>query len=118
LEEILDLRLIGDVHRHEDAVELLGDARTVDLVEIADDHLRALGDELPRGREADPAASAGDDADLAVELSHLFSLLPLVAADQLSVEMKTFFTSEKESGASGPSSRPSPDCLNPPKGVQ
>src|ERR1700744_3083886 len=31
--------------------------------------------------------------------------------------MKTFFSSVKASGASGPSSRPSPDCLNPPNGV-
>src|ERR1700753_996568 len=32
--------------------------------------------------------------------------------------MKTFFSSVKASGASGPSSRPSPDCLNPPNGVE
>src|ERR1700733_10991941 len=32
--------------------------------------------------------------------------------------MKTFLTSVNESSASGPSSRPSPDCLNPPNGVQ
>src|SRR5579875_3523764 len=32
--------------------------------------------------------------------------------------MKTFFSSVKASAASGPSSRPSPDCLNPPNGVE
>src|SRR5213595_394870 len=32
--------------------------------------------------------------------------------------MKTFLTSLKESSASGPSSRPRPDCLKPPNGVQ
>src|SRR5215472_2863665 len=32
--------------------------------------------------------------------------------------MKTFLISVKESSASGPSSRPRPDCLNPPNGVQ
>jgi hypothetical protein len=35
-----------------------------------------------------------------------------------SSEMKTFLVSVKACGASGPSSRPSPDCLNPPNGVQ
>src|SRR5215475_5302400 len=32
--------------------------------------------------------------------------------------MNTFFVSVKASSASGPSSLPSPDCLNPPNGVQ
>src|SRR5215471_7114042 len=32
--------------------------------------------------------------------------------------MKTFLTSVKASTASGPSSRPRPDCLKPPNGVQ
>ena len=32
--------------------------------------------------------------------------------------MKTFFTSLNASRASGPSSRPMPDCLAPPNGVQ
>ena len=32
--------------------------------------------------------------------------------------MKTFLISVNASSASGPSSRPSPDCLNPPNGVQ
>ena len=38
--------------------------------------------------------------------------------DHSSVLMKTFLVSVKAAGASGPSSRPSPDCLNPPNGVQ
>src|SRR5580692_3462442 len=32
--------------------------------------------------------------------------------------MNTFLVSEKASSASGPSSRPRPDCLNPPNGVE
>lgn len=32
--------------------------------------------------------------------------------------MNTFLVSVNDSTASGPSSLPSPDCLNPPKGVQ
>ena len=32
--------------------------------------------------------------------------------------MNTFLVSVNASGASGPSSRPRPDCLNPPNGVQ
>src|SRR5215475_8459309 len=42
----------------------------------------------------------------------------LVGPNQLSVAMKTFLTSVNASSASGPSSRPSPDCLKPPNGVQ
>src|SRR5215471_8153522 len=38
--------------------------------------------------------------------------------NQFSVAIKTFLTSVNASSASGPSSRPSPDCLNPPNGVQ
>src|SRR3954470_16380442 len=37
---------------------------------------------------------------------------------QLSDEMKTFLTSVNDSSASGPSSRPRPDCFIPPNGVQ
>jgi hypothetical protein len=32
--------------------------------------------------------------------------------------MKTFLVSVKASSASGPSSRPRPDCLKPPNGVE
>ncbi len=35
-----------------------------------------------------------------------------------SCAMKTFFSSVNAFGASGPSSRPRPDCLKPPNGVQ
>ena len=41
-----------------------------------------------------------------------------VVTDRQSVEMKTFLTSVNESSASGPSSRPMPLCLKPPKGVE
>ena len=36
----------------------------------------------------------------------------------VSVLMKTFLVSVKACSASGPSSRPRPDCLKPPNGVQ
>ena len=35
-----------------------------------------------------------------------------------SVAMNTFFSSVNASSASGPSSRPRPDCLKPPNGVE
>src|SRR3954470_21446546 len=37
---------------------------------------------------------------------------------QLSDEMKTFLTSVNDASASGPSSRPRPDCFMPPNGVE
>src|SRR4029077_6224249 len=45
-------------------------------------------------------------------------LQPLHRTAHSSVAMNTFLMSVNESSASGPSSRPRPDCLNPPKGVQ
>lgn len=54
--------------------------------------------------------------------------LPPVGADgthrwapsgtRYSVLMNTFLTSVKAANASGPNSRPSPDCPNPPNGVE
>ena len=41
-----------------------------------------------------------------------------VAGCPYSELMKTFLTSLNASSASGPSSRPIPDCFTPPKGVQ
>src|SRR5258706_11361719 len=46
------------------------------------------------------------------------SLRCSLSAGIQSVAMKTFLVSVNASGASGPSSRPRPDCLNPPNGVQ
>ena len=46
---------------------------------------------------------------------HVLVLL-LVTSSQWA--MKTFFSSVNACGASGPSSRPRPDCLKPPNGVQ
>ena len=43
---------------------------------------------------------------------------PVMVVSWPSFEMKTFLTSVNEFGASGPSSRPRPDCLKPPNGVQ
>src|ERR1700728_1973138 len=48
------------------------------------------------------------------------AVLPSAAPYQLlpAVEINTFLVSVKASSASGPSSRPRPDCLNPPNGVE
>ncbi len=70
---------------------------------------RTLGGEAPGRRQTDAAAGAGDHRYLAVETSghgHSF------------VEMKTFLVSVNANGASGPSSRPRPEDLKPPNGVQ
>jgi hypothetical protein len=48
------------------------------LVDVTDDDLRALLDEALHGREADAAAPARDDGDLALDAScHLWFLLLL-----------------------------------------
>ena len=71
----------------------------------------------------DAAGASGDDGHAADESvgvrescrSCLRSVLPHGRYSEL---MKTFFTSLNASSASGPSSRPIPDCFTPPKGVQ
>ncbi len=79
-------------------------------VDVGAHHGGALAREPPRGGEADPAARTGDDGDLAVEASGHVSYS--------FVEMNTFLVSVNASGASGPSSRPRPEDLKPPNGVQ
>ncbi len=66
-EERVDVLLAHDVDAHEGAADLLGDPRAVDLVEVADDDLRALLGEPSRRGEPDARAPPGDDRDLAVE---------------------------------------------------
>src|SRR6185437_10400062 len=76
------------------------------VVDVDRHHVRTLGTEPPRRRQPDPAPGPRDDDR------------PSVEPHQSSVEIKTFLVSVKASGASGPSSRPRPDCLKPPNGVQ
>ena len=82
--------------------------------------LRALGREPARRGQPDAAASPGDDRDPARQAVCHMSSVPVARTGSVSssVAMKTFFTSVNARGASGPSSRPRPDCLNPPNGVQ
>ena len=56
-----------DVGGDELAAELLRDPRRLVAVARDEQHPRALGAQQPRGREADAARRAGDDARLAVE---------------------------------------------------
>src|SRR6185437_14334756 len=79
------------------------------LVDIDSDHARALGRHPFSAGQPDAAASAGDDGHPVLQALHCPSY---------SVAMNTFLVSVNASSASGPSSRPSPDCLNPPNGVQ
>ena len=53
-----------------------------------------------------------------VTTATLPSSLPAMVLSYASVLMKTFLTSVNASSASGPSSRPRPDCLKPPNGVE
>ena len=57
-----------------------------------------------------PLAAAGDDGDPVLQSVQGWL--------QSSVAMKTFLVSVNASRASGPSSRPRPDCLKPPNGVE
>ena len=94
------------------AVDTLFDtaAKTYGSVDIADHDRRTLRAHAPPGRQSDAAGAAGDDRDPAGQsLSQIHQASPIAK--------KTFLVSVNDSGASGPSSRPSPDCLNPPNGV-
>ena len=110
-EERVDLVLVRhvdvDVRRHVGPAELVRRARAPAVVgQVADDDLGALGDEPAYGRQADARAASGDDRDPVLDPScHVFS--PVVCQ----WAMKTFFSSVNAMGASGPSSRPRPDCL-------
>lgn len=108
LEQRLDLFGVGDVDLHEEPAGFLGGGPAAGLVDVAADHVRPFGGEPAGGGEADAAAGSGDDGGAADE----------PAADDLSghcagpsVLMKTFLVSVKAVRASGPSSRPTPDCL-------
>ena len=71
--------------------------------------VRALGGEAARGGEADAARAARDDGDLALQsLGEVDGGDGHGAGSNQLWEKKTFLVSVKASGASGPSSRPSP----------
>ena len=91
---------------HEQAARLRRGLLPGRVVDVDRDHVRAVRREPPRGGQPDPAAGPGDDDGPALE------------PHKASVEMNTFLVSVNASGASGPSSRPRPDCLKPPNGVQ
>ena len=126
-----DIVGVGHVGADEEAVDCRSRRLTGDGIEIADhDSGSLVGESACRG-QPDTACPAGDHGDASFEptalaLTHgvLFSrrvtthrVLRSVRV-QPSVLMKTFLVSVKASSASGPSSRPSPERLKPPKGVE
>src|SRR5207248_7332650 len=107
VEERGDRLLVRHVAGDELAADLLRRGGAGLRVEVDDHHLRALGGEPAAGGQADPATAAGDHGHPIPQPVHYFSVL-----------MKTFLTSVNPASASGPSSRPRPDCFIPPNGVQ
>ena len=103
---------VGHVAAHVEPADLLGCGAAAFVVEVGDARPRAPSSANRRdGRQPDAAAAAGDDRGAVLAADALPSA-------QSSVLMKTFLTSVNESSASGPSSRPRPDCLKPPNGVE
>src|SRR5262249_36834816 len=106
-------RLARHVAGDEVTLDLVGDRLAARLVEVHRDDGRALRPEPASGGPADPAARPGDDGDPIRQPTLHDRLLTVYS------ELKnTFFTSANDASASGPSSRPSPDCFIPPNGVQ
>jgi hypothetical protein len=73
LEQRVDLRPVGHVDVLVDgrllAAELLGERLAAIVVDVADDHLGALGHEPLDGRQTDARAAAGDDRDPVLDTS-------------------------------------------------
>ncbi len=115
LEQRLDLLGVGDVDLDEEPADLVGGGFAAGFVDVGADDLRALGGEAAGGGEADAAAGSGDDGGTADQAAANGGVGHCAGP---SVLMKTFLVSVKAVRASGPSSRPRPDCLKPPKGVQ
>ena len=110
--QLPDVRFAGDIGPDEHAAEVSAAAALpAVLVDVDRDDHGSLGGQPPGAGQPDPAARPGDDGDPVLQALHLVTA-------HSSVEMKTFLMSVKDASASGPSSRPSPDCLNPPNGVQ
>ena len=64
------VRDVGDRGERVVVAELAGGGLELRLVDADEMDLRTLGDEQARGREADPALSAGDQRDLVLHPSH------------------------------------------------
>ena len=120
-----------DVGPHEHAADGSRHLAPGPLVEVDDRHLGPLRGEALAHGAADAAGTTGDDGDPVDQaagvgggLAHVTPRGPGGTAggsrqsSRHSELMKTFLTSQNASRASGPSSRPIPDCLTPPKGVQ
>ena len=76
LEQCVDLPLVCNVHVHVGAADLLSDRGPLYVVDVADDHLRALCSEPLHDRKADAGATPGNDGDLAFDAScHDFHFL-------------------------------------------
>ena len=108
-----------DVH----PADLFSDGRARIVGEVSDNDVSSFEREPDGTRAADAAGRARDDGYLAFEPSR-HGLSPIVGGeedrsdDQLPVATNTFFSSVNASRASGPSSRPIPERLKPPNGVQ
>ena len=119
---------IGHVGVDVEAADLVGDRAARLVGEIGDHDVGPFAREPDGAGPADAARRASDDSHLALESSrHGHS--PIVGVEQACsapapapalqlVAMKTFLSSVNASRASGPSSRPRPERLKPPKGVQ
>jgi hypothetical protein len=106
----------GHVGAHEHALDRLGQLAALALVDVDHGHLGPLGGEAFAHGPPDAAGPTGDHGHLVHQAVRVRR--GLAHGSPYSELMKTFFTSLKESSASGPSSRPMPDCLAPPNGVQ
>ncbi len=118
VEEIPYRRFIGDVDRDELAADLGGRGGTRLRRHIDHDDRRTLVAESSRGGQADPARAAGDHRDPTLQTLRHVSLHTLSRSRCQSLARNTFLTSVNACSASGPSSRPRPDCFMPPNGVQ
>ncbi len=109
-----DLLGVGDVDPQEHTTQFRGQIRTAGLVEIADHHGAALRGEPTCAGQPDPRTAARDHHDPVRESStHAcpYPLLVKISREDQPEEKKTFFSSVNACTASGPSSRPTPDCL-------
>ena len=78
--------------------------------------VRPLGRQPPARGGADPAGPARDDGDPVLEAAA--RVAPSSTSRFSRSAMKTFLVSVNAASASGPSSRPSPERLKPPNGVE
>ena len=103
--------------RCQQALDLGGCRLPCHLVDVGDHDVRTFGGKPSCGGEPDPAGAAGHHRDPIDQPPNDIFADRCVHAHP-SVARKTFLTSVKAPSASGPSSRPRPDCLKPPNGVE